>query len=262
MQKEDIQWAVLGILLLLVIALVIKPMMTGEPVNIGLPETPTPTPESSPDNPLQTITLTPILTVTVPTPTPTPLTTWDQSTTTLVFVDPSTYGVNLDESLPNATNIPESDAAVRNSSMATYATFAGQFSGATQVIRIPFPYWELWYTVEPLSADLSQQAEVSGRYAVTPTEGVYKSGFTGSYSTALPKFSIEVIDADDPNRIVRAITPPGNIDPSLWSGEDDPRPWIEKFYEGNRGYYFIIRSSILKSYAIDIKIPSSYVGKY
>jgi hypothetical protein len=261
MQKEDIQWAVLGFLILIVVALVIKPLATGQPVNIGLPtQTPSPVPTTEIVRPITPKQTTPPVIPETSSATPTP--TWDQSVQEVQFVDPSVYGVNLNQSFPNSTKIPPSDAALRNSSLVTYATFSGQYSGATQIIHIPFPYWELWYTVEPMSSDLQEQAEVSGIYILTPTQGVYQSGFTGSYSTAMPALTIQVMDADDPNRIARTISPPGGIDPSIWSSDDDPRPWKEKFFEGQKRYYFIVTAAILKSYQIDIKIPPSYAGKY
>ncbi len=269
MQKEDIQWAVLGILILLVIALVIKPMATGQPVNIGLPEKVTPTPTVTPAQiPLPVSSnVTPAQTATMSSSTPTPTPTWNQQVQSVQFVDPSTYGLNMNQSLPNSTKIPaDTAAALRNGNMTTYATFTGQYSGTTQVIKIPFPYWEMWYTVEPTSSDLAQQAELSGPYVITPTQGQGKSmsGFSGSFSTALPSFSIQVIDADDPNRIVRSIAPYGTLDSKLWAAEEgnDPRPWKEKIFEGQRSYYFVIKASLLKSYKIDIKVPSSYKGKF
>jgi hypothetical protein len=262
MQKEDIQWAVLGILILLVIAFVIKPMATGQPVNIGLP-TPTPTPTPSPAiTEVATIGIQITATTEIPTATPTPVPTWNQQAQTVEFVDPSVYGLNLNQSIPNGTKITSSGAAFRNDTLTTYATFSGQYSGTTQVLNIPFPYWELWYTADPWTTDIAQQGEVSGRYVITPTTGVVESGFSGSFSTAVPVLSIQVMDADDPNRIVRTITPPGGMNPIIWTGDDDPRPWKEKFYEGQKKYYFVVQSAILKSYSIEIKVPASYIGKY
>ncbi len=124
--------------------------------------------------------------------------------------------------------------------------------------------------------------------AITPTQGndVSYSGIQGSYGSVSPQFSIQVMDATDPNRIVRSISPPGGIDPDLWAGvtpttpgvtitpkyqatvptptisNTDPRPWTEKFFEGQRGYYFIINSQYLNSYTIKILIPTRYIGKY
>jgi hypothetical protein len=74
-------------------------------------------------------------------------------------------------------------------------------------------------------------------------------------------FNLQVMDADDPNRIVRTITPPGGLDFTVWK-ESDPRPWKEKFYEGQRNYYFVINTQALSSYTIEIRVPEEYIGKY
>ena len=73
-------------------------------------------------------------------------------------------------------------------------------------------------------------------------------------------FSIDVVDPENPSSLVRTITPPGSLDPLLWK-TDDPRPWKEKFLEGNNQYYFIIKANMLSSYSIDIKVPTSYLEK-
>jgi hypothetical protein len=82
---------------------------------------------------------------------------------------------------------------------------------------------------------------------------------------------VEVMDGNDPNRIVRIITPPGSIDKDLWSGKtaegdysgittfDDPRPWKEKFFEGERNYFFVINTQSLDSYTIEFKVPTKYI---
>ena len=248
MQKEDIQWAVLGILILLVIALVIKPMVTGEPVNLGLPQNTNATEGNVTSATIAAPSITTLKTIPAsPKRTPTPTPTWNKAVQTVRFVDPATYGENLTEPIPNSTKLNTSTAMIRNTEMTTYATFSSKYSGATQVVKMPFPYWELWYSVDPVASSLQEPAASSD----------------GSYSTAMPSFSIEVIDANDPNRIVRTISPPGGIDPSLWEDEDtDPRPWKEKFFEGQRSYYFIVRTQLLSSYKIDVKVPTSYVGKY
>jgi hypothetical protein len=286
MQKEDIQWAVLGILILLVIALVIKPVATGEPVNTGLPiATPTATIKPPATAPTSVITAHPVTITTTATPTPTQ--TWNGSTYTIQFVDPSTYGVVQNTSSPSHSNIPQSDLNRNWTNMSVYAHFEDlgwtdsngihptKSIATTQTIFMRYPYWELWYRVDPLTSDLRKQAESSGIYVITPTQGkgVSMSGYAGSYSTAMPALSIQVMDAEDPNRIVRTISPPGGIDPVIWtqdattaSGDTikayDPRPWKEKFYEGQRSYYFVVKAALLKSYRIDIMIPNSYLGKY
>jgi hypothetical protein len=277
MQKPDILSVVLALGVVLVIALVIKPVVTGQPVNLGISLNPTPIPTEAiipvTEIPTQP-TPEPTIITSTPTqiPTPTALPTWNGSSAqTIQFVDPSTYGLNLTGASGIGSRMPLDNASIRGN-LTTFATFSGQFSGTTQLVNIPFPYWELWYTVEPITSDVKKQSVVGSRYTVTPTQGIYRSGIQGSYSTALPTLTIQVVDADHFNKTVRTISPPGGIDPTLWTTDittdkgvtikaSDPRPWKEKFYEGQRSYYFVIQASILKSYKIDIKIPSSYVGK-
>jgi hypothetical protein len=90
----------------------------------------------------------------------------------------------------------------------------------------------------------------------------------GSYSVVFPSLTIQVMDANDPNRIVRTVSPPGGINPEMWGTTidgvvvPDPRPWKEKFFEGQRSYFFIINANSLSSYDIEILVPTKYVGKY
>ena len=267
-----------GLCIILIIALVIKPVMTGQPINTGIPVATTTLP------PIVTIALnasaiTPVITPVTTAPTPTPVPTWDASVKGITFVDPSTYGVSFNQSLPQGTRI---DNIPLNTSMTSYAKIEGKYSGTTQTINIPFPYWQLVYTIAPVPA------LQPGAVAVVATSGIgySHSGVKGSYSGTKPEFSIQVMDASDPNRIVRTITPPGGIDLDLWLGIKqpvnpastlqphqkatvesgtvyvDPRPWTEKFYEGQRGYYFIIKTQSIESYSLDIKVPTQYIGKY
>jgi hypothetical protein len=282
MDKKDIMYIVGGLVIILVIALVLKPALTGKPVNTGIPVATTPPPtivtiaaNASIIIPIIT-TITPITTE----PTPTPIPTWDSSVKGITFVDPSTYGVSFNQSLPQGTRI---DNVPLNTSMTSYAKIAGKYSGTTQTINIPFPYWQIVYTITP-TAELvpGKQVEV----VATKGIGYSHSGVQGSYSGTKPEFSIQVMDASDPNRIVRTISPPGGIDLNLWLGTKeavnpatttrpnqkatvesgtvyvDPRPWTEKFYEGQRGYYFIIKTQNIDSYSLDIKVPTQYIGKY
>ncbi|MCK9594028.1 MAG: hypothetical protein M0Q91_18670 [Methanoregula sp.] len=277
MDKKDVMYAVAAIAIILVMALVVKPMMTGQPVNTGIPVPATPAIiQNATIAPVTSIIPTTIVTTPSPVPTPTPLPTWNEKVQTVGFVNPSDYGVSLTEALPNSTRI---DNLPLDTSMTSYAKINGQYSGTTQVIKIPFPYWELVYTVEPVAETKVSSAAVSA----TKGSGVSSSGVQGSYSSATPAFTIQVMDADDPNRIVRTISPPGGIDINLWLGikgtinpastvkkgrettsadtvYTDPRPWTEKFFEGQRSYYFIINSQLIKSYSIDIRVPTRYVG--
>lgn len=282
MDKKDLLYGFGAICIILIIALVIKPAMTGQPVNTGIPVVTTAPPVIVPLA-VNATNITPVITAIIPVtpePTPTPVPTWDASVKGVSFVDPSSYNISFNQSLPSGTRI---DNLPLNTSMVSYAKIEGKYSGTTQTISIPFPYWELVYTVEPVPA--IQAAKV----AVTPKsgEGLSYSGISGSYSSATPEFTVQVMDANDPNRIVRTISPPGGIDLNLWTGvkktvtadysnrptnqqkstmgdlkTTDPRPWTEKFFEGQRSYYFVIKTRSLESYSLDIKVPAEYIGKY
>ena len=277
MEKQDILYGILALAIIVVVALVIKPMATGQSIDFGLPTpTPTPTPMVVPVTPITTyVPPTPQKTVTTfPTtvPTPTPLT----PGSSVVFVDPSQYGISLDPSLPAGTRINETSL---DTNLTILSTISGRYSGTTDTFFMPYPYWELWYTVEP-----------SGSTAGKDEKSDSSSSLEGSYSVTIPKFTLQVMDGNDPNRIVRTVTPPGGIDKDLWesdldtsstSGKGssstssktsssgtsdsatinlDPRPWNEKFFEGERSYFFIITTQTLDSYTVEIKVPTRYIS--
>jgi hypothetical protein len=260
MDKKAVMYAVGAMIIILIVALIVKPIATGQPLNLGLPKatTPYPTyPVTTPDTSGVSVVVIPV--TSLPTPTPTPVPTWDKNVMKVPFVNPSSYGISLNPSLPNGTRI---DSAGRNTSRITYATISGQYSATTKVIPVPFPYWELWYTVEPGGKMGGKDQKLSSS-TVTGGEGsgISHSVMQGSFSVITPQFILQVMDADDPNRIVRTITPPGGLDSTLWTGSD-PRPWKEKFYEGQRNYYFVITTQSLSSYSIEIRVPAEYSGKY
>jgi hypothetical protein len=260
MDKKAVMYAVGAMIIILIVALVIKPIATGQPLNLGLPGTTTPYPTYpviTPDN--EGITQVVIPATSAITPPPTPVPTWDKKVMKLTFVNPSSYGISLNETLPNGTRI---DSAGRNTSRITYATVSGQYDATTQVMHVPFPYWELWYTVEPAGKMGGKDQELdSSTFLGEEGSGISHSFLQGSFSVITPVFNLQVMDADDPNRIVRTITPPGGLDFTVWT-ESDPRPWKEKFYEGQRNYYFVINTQALSSYTIEIRVPEEYIGKY
>jgi hypothetical protein len=280
MDKKDITYIIAAFAIILVIAFVIKPIATGQPVNTGI----------SFATPMPSVTATPLviyanITSIITTTPPTPVPTWNQKVQSVGFVNPETYHLSTNSSLPQGTRI---NATQPDTTRTVYATISGKYSGTTKVINIPFPYWELSYTIDPMIGPMGGVSP--GYVAFTPTiENDYShSGIQGSYASVNPEFSIQVMDATDPNRIVRIISPPGGIDPDLWNGvaqptpavtsttpvkyatiaptltpsSTDPRPWTEKFFEGQRGYYFIINSQYINSYTIKILIPTRYIGKY
>ena len=279
MDKKDITYIVAAFCIILVVAFVVKPIATGQPVNTGLSfTTPTQSPASS--TPLVEYATITSLTTTARPPT---TATWNQKAQTVGFVNPATYQITSEQTSPMGTRI---NASTPDTNRTVYATISGKYSGTTQVVSIPFPYWEISYTIDPMIGQKSGNAIQST--AVTPTlgQGSSYSGIQGSYASVSPEFSLQVMDAADPNRIVRTITPPGGIDPDLWAGvtqttpavtrtpkyaeiaetptlrSTDPRPWTEKFYEGQRSYYFIIDAKYLNSYTIRILVPTRYIGQY
>ena len=260
MDKKDIGYLVAALVVILVLAVVIKPLATGQPVNLGLP-TPAPAQETTP-GPVHVYTETTFpVTVVITTPPPTPVPTWDARVKTIGFVDPGTYGISWNESLPEGSRINSTSVS---KSTTSFAKITGQYSAVTQVITIPFPYWELWYTVDPAGmvggkGQTLSSSTVSGSDESDITHTVIQ----GSFSISNPVFTLQVIDGDDPNRVVRTITPPGGLDKTLWTGSaGDPRPWKEKFFEGSRKYFFIIRAQALNSYSLDLRVPTDYIGKY
>ena len=278
MEKQDILYGALALVIILVVALVIKPMATGEAIDIGLPapvpvETPYPDIPEPVYTPVVTVPAPVIPTTTIPTPTPRP--TWDPGMSTIEFVDPSHYGVSFNQTLPGGTRFDNTPPDTR---MTTLGTISGRYSGTSQTIYMPYPYWELWYSVEP-SGSLAGKDQTLSTSTITGPKlsGMKGSGSSqtviqGSYSVTIPQFTVQVMDGNDPNRIVRTITPPGGIDKDLWSGKTaesegydttikipDPRPWKERFFEGERNYFFIINAQTLDSYTIEFKVPTRYL---
>jgi hypothetical protein len=258
MDKKAVMYTIGGLVLILLVALVVKPLVTGQPLNIGLPSAATPIPAMVVTTPGSgTIDYSVVPVTSVKTVVPTPVPTWNRNVMKVQFVNPSTYGISLNQSLPNGTRI---DSVGRNTSRIIFATVSGQYSATTQVMRIPFPYWELWYTVEPAGTMGGKDQKLSS--SIVKGSGDTSHSFVqGSFSVITPRFILQVMDADDPNRIVQTITPPGGLDSTLWT-ESDPRPWKEKFFEGQKNYFFIITTQALSSYSIEIRVPADYLGKY
>jgi len=268
MDKKAVMYAVGAMAIILIVALVIKPIATGQPVNTGLsfPTTiDTINPVAATTSPGGSHLSIPVTAVTPPAPTTVP--TWDKTVKIVEFVDPSSYGISLNQSLPNGTRI---ESVSRNTSRVLFAKVSGQYSATTQVMHMPFPYWEIWYSVEPAGKMGGKDQKMSSSTVTGPEgSGISKTVIQGSFSVINPTFTLQVMDADDPNRNVRTITPPGGLDSTLWesgtgSGVDssDPRPWKEKFFEGRKNYYFVINAESVNSYDIEIRVPTEYIGKF
>lgn len=224
MEKKDLLYVCLAIGIVMVMALVVKPMVTGEPVNLfGTPEA-EPT-EAVPATPPPWVDQTAASPTTIaPTPTPT----WNGVTQNISFVDPSTYHIDL--TTPRLNSTPPPSGSMPNTTWATYATIDGQWSGTTQIITIPFPYWKLDYS------------------DITPT------------NEKIARFNVQVMDAQDPNRFVKIISLT-YIDFRSYFDQPDLRQeqWVTTFYEGHRSYFFVINAYCIELYNLKILVPKSYV---
>jgi hypothetical protein len=256
MEKQDIRYVILALSIVIILALVVKPAITGKPANTGLPtvtpsvtalngtQTPaTPSNQSGATNQTQvnnsnlsisgngTVTnnsgngtvgnSTPPLPSGLPY-VPTAALTLSTSFTpkSVPFVDPARYNISVIDTTMTM-NVPKPDGGADKTTK-VFATINGRWSGTTDVIHIPYPYFEIWYSLTTTIAP----------------------------DVVVPKFSMQVVDAEDPNRFVRVITPPGNS----YGG-----PFVEKFYEGNHDYYFIINTKYIQSYSIEVRIPQKYL---
>jgi len=140
-EKKDFIYVVLAIAVVLLIALVVKPAMTGELSGIRWQEEPVVTPAWTPTVPPAT---TP--------PTPTPVPTWDGKPQKIGFVDPATYHIPPGEPPLNLT-VQQPAPAPGVTRWTTYATIDGKWSGTTGIVRIPFPLWRLDYSDTTTSND-------------------------------------------------------------------------------------------------------------
>jgi hypothetical protein len=225
MEKQDILVVTLAILAFAVLALLIRPMITGQSIGMhtggattgggpGSQVTP-----SIPASPVTTVTVPPRKgTSTTPTPTPAATPAWNGSVKSVGFIGQPEGQVTL----PPSPTIPQ--PAVQNRSLVTYARITNQWPGTTENLYIPAPWWVLEYTADPL--------------ALPPN--------------AYPLLIIQVFDAQDPNRVV---LPP--IRQTIYETPPE-EPWSQKLFEGKRTYYFKIDTSFIRSYTITVKIPQQY----
>jgi hypothetical protein len=247
MEKRDIIILLVALVALVVVAVVVKPIMTGQPPDLSLPAIPGLTPE--PEDtvlPTQQAPQATVIRTTSPTPKPT-TPPWSGKSTEIGYVS-----LGSPEETPSFTRFPDETPAPEK--MLTYETIKSTWGGITQTISMPFPYWELEYSVDPWETTFVGETE---------SREAGPAGF--QYGEIHPRFSIEVRDASD-NSLVREIEPTGGLDKELWEEEEenDPRPWRERFYEGTakRSYYFVIHTHMINSYTMEVKVPERYVGKY
>ncbi len=225
MEKQDILVVGIAIIAFAVLALLVRPIISGQSLGQAAAG---PTPGGgSGAQVVQPIPVTYGTTGPLPpgnglsaTPVPTPTEThpWNGVAKNIGFVGLPEGQVTL---APSPT-IPQAEAP--NVTFVTYAIISGQWSGTTENVYIPTPYWILNYTAEPL--------------ALPPD--------------AYPVLIIQVFDAQDPNRYITA-----PIDQQIYT---DPMgsTWSQMIYEGKRTYYFKIDASFIQSYTINILVPQQY----
>jgi len=150
MDKQDIMYLVAGIVIVLVLAFIVKPAITGEEVSLGLWDQGDDA-EVEAYEETMTATLEPLPTappVTTPVPTPT----WSGDVESLSFVDPSIYDVEFATPKP-VIEPPHSPPPVTN--WTTYMTLEGTTSGTTGIFSIPYNKWRIKYSVTPMNPEFS-----------------------------------------------------------------------------------------------------------
>ncbi len=157
-----------------------------------------------------------------------------------VVSTPSPASTFTPASTPILTPTP-APAFPESPGLTTLVTVSGQSGKTSDTFAVPTGYWELWYTADPLTAGGQDSVSASG-----------------SNSAVFPYLSIQVIDKTNSDAVVETIEPPGGLDKTLWTKSGiDPRPWKQKFYEGNKEYSFVIATKHLKSYTLEVRIPKS-----
>lgn len=137
MERADLLSLAAGLIIVLVIALFVKPMIAVGPDN-----------HLFPDN-----TTAQVISTSTPTPEPSPTQTlsWNGKVHEIGFVDPTIYHLNSTDDPIRMGEVPSVN--VSSNTMVTYATVHGTGSGTTEIIHIPTPYWELRYDVDPYNTD-------------------------------------------------------------------------------------------------------------
>ncbi|MDD1697165.1 MAG: hypothetical protein LUQ36_02270 [Methanoregula sp.] len=156
------------------------------------------------------------------------------------FNQPSTSGSPATTVVTDRTTPFPGSVFPESSKFTTLITVTGQSGKTSDSFSVPGGYWELWYTADPLI-----------------TGGQDSVSATGSNSALFPSLSIQIIDKNS-RSVVETVEPQGGLDKTLWVKSGlDPRPWKQKFYEGNNEYYFVVSARHLNSYTIEARIPKS-----
>jgi hypothetical protein len=138
MERQDIIVIVAGIAIVLIMAIFVKPALTGESVTF-LPEGMFEPRQPSEPQVVDTTVTQPVYTP-VATQAPTPIQTPSQPPTIPPTPIPTAPTIGL-------TWQPDPDNPMQNIPMVTYAEIVGKYTGITEEFVIPVPYWEVHYEI-------------------------------------------------------------------------------------------------------------------
>ncbi len=179
MQKQDLVFFIAAIAIVILLAVVVKPIMNGEPVAI-LPQSSEtrdvsniPIPSGAPSAPY-----TPIIASSQAGSAESSSSSWDGVAKSVQFVDPSTYNIQFASSKDFGFRMP-GDEQYQKEEFVTYATIDGQWDATTQIIRIPFPYWDMKVSIESMGKVGNEADDDKVIHNVTPPEQLmeeYQSG--------------------------------------------------------------------------------------
>ncbi len=177
-------------------------------------------------------------------PVPTPPGAWSGSEPKEIgFVDPATYHLPTPTPTVAFTRPPDdlhvaygqdgtaSEAGLSMNVWGSYFEIASTHSGsvmASEVFHIPFPYWAINYTAT-------------------------------AYNSEYSAFSVEIRDANDPNRDVGGIELSG---PDFINNDSETNFTASGallFREGFRDYYMVIDPTGLKSFSVRVFGPAKYL---
>jgi hypothetical protein len=164
-----------------------------------------------------------------------------QSTPPPLSLPPTTVTQStiVTSTITQTTTVQTPDPLGESSKLMTVTTITGESGRQSVNVTVPYGYWEMWYTADPVV-----------------TGGQDSHSATGTNSAVFPSLSVIISDAASGEEI-ETVEPPGGLDIYLWQRSGDPRPWSKKFYEGNKEYTFDITARHLKSYVIEVRVPKT-----
>lgn len=145
MEKRDIIVIIVAIFIVFIMAVVVKPIITGQPV-VFVPETTQTEIIEVPNysSPSQQMVNAPSEIILTPEPTTIP--------ETEVPVSDILPERNFSPVLEPMTWQPDPDNPMPAIQMTNYAEIVGKYTGLTDKFRIPTPYWEIHYNVTPMDS--------------------------------------------------------------------------------------------------------------